>query len=149
MKAMIGICILLIITGCGTGKVEYPPLKLNDKLSIPDGEYLQYGKYIGGEKITTITYVTRFEINSNQEPAAMIYADGVRINSDDKSPNNYKDFSSVEIISLQTGYLIDQIVDNSKITNDYKYINDPSKFKGEFYHHYRLKDGTIYYEYRI
>ncbi len=149
MKAMTGIFMLFIITGCGIGKAEYPPLKLYDKISIPDGEYLQYGKYIGGEKNVTIYYVTRLDNNSNHEPEARIYGQAIRVNSNDKLPDNYKDYSSIDVISLQTGSLTEQIVDNSIITNDYKYLNDPSKFKGEFYHHYLLKDGTIYYEYRI
>lgn len=141
--------IILLISGCATGKARYQPLKVYGQINISDGEYLQYGKYISGEKTQTIYYVSRIETNSKYGPVLKNYSDSVRPNSSDILPSNYKDFSSLDIISLHNGSLIGQIVDNSKMTNKYKYMNDPSKLKGEFYHSYQVENGYMKINYKV
>ncbi len=135
----------LMFSGCA-GKF-IPPLKSYDKISIPDGEFLQYGKYVGGERTATIDFVSKIVSNTGNEAFLITYLDAARVNSDDRIPGNYSNYCSIKTISLKTGSQMESVYNFSRMTNKNinsdKSLRDPSRFPGEFYRHYTLRDGMM------
>jgi hypothetical protein len=136
--------IAISITGCGSLK-ESQSLKLYDNMPVPDGEYLRYGKYQGGEKIVTIYFVTRFE-NANNKAEAYCYMDAIKAGSGEILPEDYKDYPSKRSVSLETGSL-QELTYNWPVDLTKK-MNDPSKFPGEYYRHYLLNGDVMNMESR-
>jgi hypothetical protein len=138
--------ILISLTASGCMGKSNPPFKPYDRIPVPDGEFLQYGKYIGGEKVVTINFISKIISNHNNETVLLNYMDAVRAKSGDRFPENYKDYCSRRTISLKTGSLIELTYDFSRTTNTNLNLtdkHDPSRYGGEFYRHYTLNSNVM------
>ncbi len=140
-KIILTISLLTIMTGFSfsmIGKVSYIPLKPSENLSISDGEFLHYGKYNGGEKITDVNFVTRIENIKGKGKYTRIYMEGSNIHKPKVIPENYSNYTSYYIVSLDKASLLESTGEYR--TNDYG-ENVPSGFNGEVYWHYKMDEN--------
>lgn len=136
--------IIGLISSCGKGNHE--PLQTYQNSPIPNGEMLEYGKYVGGEKLVDVRIVSIVTNNEIHQ-----YLEAVKVDSTNVFHDNYTDFSSYKSISLDSGSLIELSYDTHEFTNnaDNLKTKDPSRFKGEFSRHYILTDNTMKMEYKL
>ncbi len=79
-----GILILLIFfaeRGFPVGIKEKIPMKPYEVIKIPDGEFLHYVNYTGGEKDSDTYMVTTIETGKNGETVYRIYFDQISLSS--------------------------------------------------------------------
>ena len=123
------------------GKIADVPLKPSAGLAIADGEFLQYTQTIHGEKNLDVYFVTRFLSNRT----AVIYQQGIRNPLKEKLPENYTNYSSHYLVSLDRAALMESV---GNYNTNRSTENEPSGWKGEFYWHYLYNpaNGAIEFE---
>jgi hypothetical protein len=117
-------------------------MHLLDRIAVPDGEFLRYGKYAGGEKTATILMVNRFEKGKGGERLSVCYMEGYKVKNPENIPADYRDYHARRVFSLETGTLED-LSYNFPVTNVSKLSGDPSRLPGEFYRHYIMNGDTL------
>lgn len=147
MKTLLA-CAALLFTAVSVysmaGKVEKIPMKINTAVNIPDGEFLHYGYYDGGEKKSDLYMVTINETNGKGELMYRVYSISVKFPSDKKIPKKYTDWPSFSVIDPRQGLTIESLFSDTNVIE-----SDPgSPYSGLIYSHYQLLGDMGYVEYR-
>jgi hypothetical protein len=107
-----GLIMLAIIAAAGgaypMGNLEkIPPIKARN-VAIPDGEFLRYGEYRGGEK-TGDRYIYS-EILQDKEKGEMLllYTEDIGADSKKALPANFTNYDNYYLISLENASLIER-----------------------------------------
>ncbi len=91
-------------------KIEKIPMKTYGDTVIPDGEFLHYIVYFGGEKDSDYYYVTRKETDENGALYYRIYYIAIPVTEGKKPPENYSNWPSTFMIDPARGSLIESEV---------------------------------------
>lgn len=122
-KKHLSVLILLLLTFCISftfsmgGKIQIVPMKTNTAIDIPDGEFLHYGYYNGGEKVSDSYQVTRKATNGNGGFFYRIYMDFIPVSSGRKFPENYKNSPVSVLIDPVRGQTLES--EGNLNTNEY------------------------------
>lgn len=116
------IMLLLFIFTLGAfpmgGKIPNIPMKTYQITDIPDGEFLHYGQYMGGEKIINEYFVTIKEKNSSGGFYYHVYEDLLSATESRKLPENYTNWPVSLLIDPARGSTI--LSEVKLTTNDLK-----------------------------
>jgi len=89
------------------GKIPNVPMKAYSAIDFPDGEFLHYGDYHEGEKVTDSYFVTRKEKNNRGGFYYRVYYNIVAVSSRRKLPQNYTNWPASFLIDPIQGSLIE------------------------------------------
>ncbi len=134
---------LAAAAACGKGG-RYFPMKVNARIDIPDGEYLHYAGYYGGEKVNDCYYITRKIAGRSGKIFYMTYLDIVPVSEKAKPPVNYKRWPIFFVFDPGIGSVIESEGDlkpgaakNWTKGGYWHYRMDPEKGEVEYIHGYQ------------
>ena len=146
LKLFTGIVLLMmffVISAYTMGSKQVIPMKTYSSINIPDGEYLHYSAYTGGEKVSDIYYVTKKQTNSSGGIIYYLYKDSVPVTNSSKHQVDYKKWPSYTIIDPKQGAVIE--------ANAFFATNSMSQYNNVggdvFYYHYQLNNEQGYVDY--
>lgn len=142
------ILLTFFITGAFPfGDKEKVPAKVNPNISVPNGEYLLYGNYVGGEKIFDAVYVTIHKTNEDGKLLYYVYSEIIPFPRDFEVSKDYKNWSSEYIIDPVTGSVLEGRQDYSNLDKRGREIIDKYAMKDVFQTHYIYHQDKGYVEY--
>jgi hypothetical protein len=101
------ICLLPVLVFSMAGKIEKIPMKPYPVINIPDGEFLRYGIYNRGEKISDTYYVTRKIADKNGAVLYRIYWIFIDTSSSRKPPADYTNWPNYDLIDPKLGLVLE------------------------------------------
>ena len=84
-------------------------MKVSLNTDIPDGEYLKYGYYLGGEKASETCMITRKETNDKGELLYRVYMAETEFPGGRKIPGNYMNWPSYYLIDPTRGSVLESV----------------------------------------
>ncbi len=112
----LSIFMFVLIAGCSGSFKSSVPIKIK-ALSIPDGEFLKYSKYVNGEKTSTSYFVGRIGPGRHDFTE---YIEMVTAGAESNIPANYTNYHYFIKMSLDTGSLIEQYSDYHDLPQELK-----------------------------
>ncbi len=108
---------------CSKAGLQNHPMKVFKNLKIADGEYLHYGEYSGGDKISDWYFVTKIITNTNGGFYYKEFIELISTSSKMKYIENYSNWPISCAVDSGTGSTIESIC-----IVDPKYMNNFEKF---------------------
>ncbi len=129
----------LIFTGCSLAKT---PMKTYSSIDIPDGEFLHYVVYSGGEKIGDSYMVIKKGTGPDSRLLYRIYKNEIRISSGKSLPGNYRDWPSYCLIDPRLGSVLEWEETYDTNTEIFK-ENEALFYPYYFQFHYNYNRGYV------
>lgn len=98
---------LIVLNDCAKEVYRKVPMKPCSTIGIPDGEYLHYVNYTGGEKISDEYAVTRIISNSSEAVLYKIYIKNISVTLSNREPGNYTDWPTRFLIDPRSGSVLE------------------------------------------
>lgn len=84
-------------------KIRSMPMKVYPDTKIPDGEYLHYSLYFGGEKDSDYYYVTRKETGNAGSLIYRVFSCTIPVSRGGKPPGDYTKWTSYRVLDPRLG----------------------------------------------
>ena len=138
LEFLILILIILALSCTNNGNTRKMPMKPYRVINIPDGEYLHYSYYFGGEKSLDNYMVTKKVSNSNGDILYRIYFNSIAVSGGKKPSEDYTKWPMFFLVDPGIGCVIE---------SETHYSTNSPGIGGLIYSHYRLFRDRGYIEY--
>ncbi len=144
LKAILLFIVFFSVAACTKDGGKILPMKTYPVTSIPDGEFLHYGVYSGGEKNMNYYYVKKKETNESDGICYRVHYDIISEPAGKRLPENYADWPVIVLIDPARGQTIESTGNlNTNILKDFGNLG----VGGLIYWNYKLnrEKGEIRY----
>ena len=118
----VALCMVFISGTSGKDEGEIP-MQVREAFDIPDGEFLHYTGFVGGEKYSDLYMVAKHQ----DEKLLKVYIQEVLASAEREVPANYENYNTYILIDKTTGGLLKFYLDDSE------YYVEQDKGKGMYF----------------
>lgn len=126
------------------GKIQKIPMKTYPNIDIPDGEFLHYGYYNGGEKESDYYMVTKKITNEKGKLLYCTYSLERPLSGNIKPAKKYTEWPSYILIDPEQGEIESELNNNNTNSND---PDSSNPYYNIVYTHYQMYTDKGYVEY--
>ncbi len=137
---------VFMFDSCSKKGINFIPKKVFSVINIPDGEFLHYGTYFGGDKILDQYFVTKIETNLNGGINFRIYCNFISVSDTKNNPGYFTNWPMVMIIDAASGSVIES---EGKLSTNTLQLQafEEAGIRGLVYWHYQLFQNKGYVDY--